>query len=266
MTTTTPTDPGPTRPAARTAAQRTPISRRKLAIAVGVFFLVTHVGAIVGRLGSAPALEDPQFVLGSGSETIVLVAALFEVITALAIVGTAVTLFPVVRRYNEGAAIGYVGLRVLEAGVIAVGVVSILAIVTLRQDAASGSAADAASLPAVASALASVNECAFLVGPGFICGTNTVVLAYVLFKSRLVPRFIPTLGLIGGPLVFAANVGILFGFEQQLAAWAGLIVLPIWAWEFTLAMTLILRGFRPEPVEERAGSSRHDGLVALTTR
>jgi hypothetical protein len=247
MTATLQTHMVPTRPQRRSAAEPSPASRRKLAIAVGVFFLITHVGAIVGRLGSAPALEDPGFVLGSGSETVVLVAALAEVITALAIVGTAVALFPVVRRYNEGAAMGYVGLRVLEAGVIAVGVVSILAIVTLREDAATSP--DAAALTTVAGALASVNEWAFIVGPGFLCGANTVVMAYVLLKSRLVPRFIPLLGLVGGPLIFAANTGILFGFQEQLAAWAGLIVLPIWAWEFTLAMTLILKGFRAEPVE-----------------
>ena len=247
--TTLPTESQPARPERRHAARRTPASRRKLAIAVGVFFLITHVGAIVGRLGSAPALDDPVFILGSGSETVVLVAALFEVITALAIVGTAVALFPVVRRYHEGLAIGYVGLRVLEAGIIAVGVVSILSIVTLRQEAAD-TGADPSALSTVAQALASVNEWAFVVGPGFICGVNTVVMAYLLYKSRLVPRYIPTLGLVGGPLVFAANVGILFGVEEQLAAWAGLIVLPIWAWEFTLAMTLIVKGFRPEPVED----------------
>jgi hypothetical protein len=229
-----------------TRALPTPVSPRKIAIVAGILYLLTHVTSVAARLMYAPVLTDPGYVLGDGAaDTVILVAALFEVVLALAVVGTAVTLYPVVRRYNEGVAIGYVGLRTLEAGVIAVGVVSILAVVTLREDLAG--TADPAALGTVAAGLVALHDWAFLVGPGLVCGTNTVLLAYLMLKSRLVPRYIAILGLVGGPLVFVGNLTLLFGFGELLAPVSAIFVLPVFAWEITLAVTLIVRGFRPEP-------------------
>ncbi|HRL11706.1 MAG TPA: DUF4386 domain-containing protein [Aggregatilineales bacterium] len=216
------------------------VSPRKLAVITGVCFLITHVTAI-----GAPALNGLALnstASSTGTDTQLVLAALLEVILALAVVGTAVALYPVARRWNEGAALGYVGLRTLEAGVIAVGVVPLLSLVTLRQSTAG--AVDAGATTVLSDMLVMFYKWTLLIGPGLVCATNTVVMAYVLFSSRLVPRFIPVLGLIGGPLIFIMTVARMLDGYSQLPAWAALAVLPIFAWEVSLALWLITKGFR----------------------
>src|SRR6266705_2134008 len=206
---------------------------RKIAIAAGVLYLVTHVTAIGGLVLYGPVLNNPDYIVGSGPDTRVLLGAFLEVILALAIVGTAVTLFPVVKRQNEGIALGYVGLRTLEAAIIAVGIVSLLAVVTLRQHLAKSAGTDAASLVTVGKALVAVHDWTFLVGPNFVLGTNTVLLAYLMYRSGLVPRFIAVLGLVGGPLIFASAIAELFGLYKQVSVWGAVTAVPVFAWELT---------------------------------
>jgi Domain of unknown function (DUF4386) len=213
---------------------------RRTAIAAGVLYLVTHVTSIAAVVLYGGFLDDP---LRSGGDTRVLVGGLCDVVLAMAVVGTAVALYPVVRRHGEGLAIGYVGLRTLEAAVIVAGVVALLAVVTLRQS-------GAATAP-VAEGLVAVRDWTFLVGPGLVCGTNTVVLAALMYRSRLVPRFIAVLGLVGGPLVFTWNLLAMFGVSDLVSAVAVLFVVPVFAWEICLAVYLIAKGFRPTTVPTR---------------
>ncbi|MBK9746543.1 MAG: DUF4386 domain-containing protein [Chloroflexi bacterium] len=232
------------------AHQQTAVTHRRTAIATGVLFLITHVTAVGGSLLYTPAQNNPNYILGSGSEMQILLGVFLEVILALAVVGTAVALYPVVKRYNEGVALGYVGLRTLEAAVIAVGVVPLLTLITLRQTA--GTDADVGALVTVGNALVALHNWTFLLGPGLVCGTNTVLMAYLMYKSHLVPRFIPILGLVGGPLIFVVNAVQLFVRDAHIPAEWGFVVIPIFAWEVTLALWLIFKGFRsvaaaPEP-------------------
>ena len=223
---------------------------RKLPTAAGACFLITHVTSIGGLVLYGPVLDD-GYVLGSGSDGRVLLGALFEVLLTLTIVGTAVAVFPVVRRHNEALAAAYVGLRTLEAAVIAVGIVSLLAVVALHRHHPQG--ADTASLLSVDKALVAVHDQTFLLGPNFVCGADTLVLAYAMFRSGLVPRFIAVLGLIGGPLIFASAIAELFGLYKQVSAVGSLTAIPVFAWELSLACYLLGRGFRsrPEPARER---------------
>jgi hypothetical protein len=212
--------------ASRPAAHTT-ISPRKLAIAAGLCFLVTHVTAI-----GAPALYGlarSSAASSAGPDTQILLGALLEVILALAVVGTAVALYPVAKRWNEAAALGYVGLRTLEAGVIAVGVLPLLTLVTLRHS--SFDVVDSATIAMLNDTLVTLYKWTLLIGPGLLCATNTVVMAYILFSSRLVPRYIPVLGLIGGPLIFVITVARMFGGFDHLPPWAAIAVLPIFAWK-----------------------------------
>jgi hypothetical protein len=222
------------------ATNRLTVSPRRLAIITGVCFLVTHVTAVAAPALNGLALSSTAS--STGTDTQLVLAALLEVILALAIVGTAVALYPVARCWNEGAALGYVGLRTLEAAVIAVGVVPLLTLVTLRQSTAG--AVDAGAITVLSDTLVMFYKWTILIGPGLVCATNTVVMAYVLFSSHLVPRFIPVLGLIGGPLIFIMTVGRMLDGYSQLPAWAALAVLPIFAWEVSLALWLISKGFR----------------------
>jgi len=205
---------------------------------------VTSVAALVLY---APALNRPGYVLGSGADTRVLVGGWLEVVLTLAIVGTAVALYPVTRRHNHGLAIGYVGLRTLEAAVIAIGIVSLLAVVTLRQQAG----ADAASLVGVGKGLVAVHNWTFLLGPNFVCAADTFVLAWLMWRSRLIPRFIAGLGVVGGPLLFVSATAVLFGAFKQVSLPGAIAPLPVFAWELGLAFFLIFKGFKETSLDQR---------------
>ena len=215
---------------------------RKTAIVAGTCYLVTHVTSVTALVLYGPVLNHSGFVTGTGSATSVLVGGWLEVVLAIAVVGTAVALYPVVRRYNEGLAIGYVGLRTLEAAVIAAGVVSLLSVVSLRQHAGAG--ADPGSLVMVGKGLVAVHNWTFLIGPDFICAADTFVLACLMWRSRLIPRFIAGLGMVGGPLLFVSATAILFGAYKQVSLAGAAAPLPVFAWELGLAFFLIIKGFR----------------------
>jgi Domain of unknown function (DUF4386) len=220
-------------------------SARKLATLAGTLYLITHLTSIGGLALYGPVLNDPGYPLGPGADTRVLLGAFLEGVLALAVVGTAVTLFPVVKRRNEGVALGYVGLRVLEAALIGAGIVSLLAVVTLRRDLAGATDTDAAALAAAGQALVAFHDWALLLGPSFVLGVSTTLLAYLMYRSELVPRIITLLGLVGGPLIFASAILVMFDVYEQVSAWGAITALPVFAWEVSLGVWLVVKGFRP---------------------
>jgi len=217
-------------------------------VVAGVFFIVAAVAAVAGLVLYDPVLDNSHYITGSGHDTRVLWGAFFEVILAISVIGTAVTLFPIVKRQHEGIALGYVAGRLVEAVVIVVGIISLLSVVTLRQDLAGAAGAGGASVVTAGQSLVAVHDWTFLFGPGLAIGLNTLMLAYLMYRSRLVPRFIALLGLIGGPMVFASSIAVLFGLYDQLSAWSSIPTIPVFAWEMSLAVWLIVKGFKPSPV------------------
>lgn len=238
------------------------ITQRKIAVVVGVLYLITHVTSVGAAALYAPILGNSDFVIGNGAITPVLLGVLFEIILAMANIGTAVALFPVVKRWGEIIALGYIGLRTLEGAVIAVGVLPLMVVVILRQ-AAEATTTDPVTLLTISSALVPVYKATLVVGPGFICSINTVLMATLMYRSRLVPRFIPVLGLMGGPLIFVFTAVRMFGNYDQLPDWAGVAVIPIFAWELTLAVYLIARGFRASATS--SASANPDASTAVNT-
>jgi hypothetical protein len=229
-------------------------SPRKIAALAGAFFIIAAVAALAGLALYGPVLSDPRYIVtASGGDVRVLLGAFCEVILAIAVIGTAVTLFPVVRRQNEGIALGYVAGRVVEAVVIVVGIISLLSVVTLRQDLAGAAGANAASLVALGKALVAVHNWTFLFGPGLAIGVNTLMLAYLMYRSGLVPRLIAVLGLIGGPLVFASSAAVLFGLYEQVSVWGSIAAIPVFVWEMSLAVWLIAKGFNPSAIASLGG-------------
>lgn len=221
-------------------------STRRTAIVAGVLFLVTEVAAIGGLALYRPVLHDTGYVLGPGADTRVFLGALCEFVLALAVTGTGAALYPVLRRRNEGAAIGYVCGRLLEAAVIVVGIVSVLSVVTLRRQAEGAAGAPGAdgSFPVTAGqALVAFHDWTFLFGPNFVLGANTLMLAGLLYTSRLVPRPIAVLGLAGGTMICASATAVLFGAYEQVSVAGSLAALPVFAWEVTLAVRLLGKGF-----------------------
>lgn len=217
---------------------------RNTARAAGILYLITFVSmptlALYGNVR-----DKADFVLGAGSDTGVLWAAFSEVVVALACIGTAVVLFPVVKRQSETAAIGFVASRVLEAGLIIVGAVNVLSIVSLRRDVAGAAGADSASLVTTGHSLAAAYDWTFLLSQSLMPVFNALFLGYALYRSGLVPRILPTIGLIGAPLLLASDIAVFFGGYDRAAPIAALGALPIAAWEFSLGIYLTVKGFRP---------------------
>lgn len=226
---------------------------RKTALVAGIFYLITFVSIPTLAL-YGPVKDHRDWILGSGGHTVVLVGCLLEVIVALAGIGTAVTLYPVVKRQNEGTALGFVASRVLEAAMIFTGVVSLLSLVNLPHGGATGAAA--ASLITTGSSHVATYNATFLLGQTLMPAINALLLGSLLYRSRLVPRVLPVMGLIGAPLLIAAAVAILFGGIEQISAWTAVATLPVAAWELSLGVWLVAKGFRPSPVTEGMAAGR----------
>jgi len=235
-------------PAAKPPAKGIPMSStRKTALVAGVFYLITFISIPTLAL-YRPVKNHADWILGSGAGTAVLVGGFLEVIVALAGIGTAVTLYPVVNRQNEGVALGFVAARVLEAGMIFTGVVSLLSLVTLRQHLGGAAGADAASLVTTGASHIAVYNWTFLLGQSLMPGINALLLGSLMYRSRLVPRVIPVTGLIGAPLLITAVFATLFGGIEQYSSLAAAAALPVAAWELSLGVWLVIRGFRPSPI------------------
>ena len=192
-------------------------------------------------------VDDPRYILGGGADTSVQWGAFLELLLIVANIGTAVVLFPILRRVSEILALGYLTARLVECTFIAVGILSLLTVVTLRQEAAAG--ADAASLLTAGKTLVALHDWTFLLGPGFVVGIgNGLILGYLMYSSRLVPRPMALLGLIGGPLVMASGIAVILGVIEIGSAWQTLPAAPEFLWELSLAIWLMVKGFNPSAI------------------
>jgi hypothetical protein len=253
-------------PATKPPAKGIPMtSLRKTALVAGIFYLITFISIPTLAL-YGPVKNHRDWILSSGGHTAVLVGGFLEVIVALAGIGTAVTLYPVVKRQNEGVALGFVAARVLEAGMIFTGVVSLLSLVTLRQDLGGAAGANAAALVITGTSHVAIYNWTFLLGQTLMPCVNALLLGYLMYRSRLVPRILPVLGLIGAPLLITAVIAKLFGGIDQYSAWSAIATLPVALWEFSLGVWLVVKGFNPSPITAgmaAPGTSPAHGDVAV---
>jgi hypothetical protein len=227
-------------------------SFRKTALAGGLLYLITFISSIPAAFLVAPVLNDPNYIASAGADQQVAFGLVLELVNALACFGCAVALFSVVRRVHEGLAIGYVTTRMFEAAVITTGVVSLLAVVSLRQQAAA--AGDAETLVPVGRALAELRYWAMVIGPN-MAAFNALMLGTALYRARLVPRAIPALGLIGAPILIAFVIGTILGVTGPGTVFQGIAVMPFFIWELVLGLWLTFKGFNessPLAIEERA--------------
>jgi hypothetical protein len=225
----------------------TATTMRKTALAAGIFYLLTFATSLPQLGLFHDVLNDPDWVLGAGSETPVLIGSFLEVLVGLTGVATAVILYRVTRRVDPKAAVGFVTTRVMEAALIFTGILAVLTIVTLRQEPGT---ADAGMLTTTAKSLVAMHDWTFLLGPGVMPALNALCLGTVLYRSRLVPRALPVIGLIGAPLLVASSTMTLFGVHEQVSDSAMFMALPIAAWEFGIGVYMTVKGFRPEGVAE----------------
>lgn len=220
-------------------------STRRLALAGGVFYLLTFGFSIPAFFLYEPVLTDPAYIVGGGAaDTRVIFGAFLEMLTALAGIGTAVALYPVIRRQSEVASVGFITTRIFEAAVMMIGVIALLAVVTLRQNGAVAGT-DNAAMVGIGQALIVVRDHTARLGPGFVPVLNALCLGYVLYRSRLVPRLIPALGLIGAPLLLASVTARIFGLDTDTSVFAAMALPPIFFWELSVGLWLTFKGFKP---------------------
>jgi hypothetical protein len=216
---------------------------RKTALVVGVLFILTFITSIAGELAYGPVLSDPHYITAAGTDIGVLVGALFELFLIITNIGCAVVLFPLLKRQNEALALGYVTARLVECTFILIGILSVLAIVTLRQGA---SGADAGSLVTIGKALIAIKNWTFLLGPGFVDGIGTgLILGWLMYRSGLVSRRLALFGVVGGPLLAASGIAVLLGVIPQQSALQGIATVPEVIWEGFLGLWLTFKGFNP---------------------
>jgi hypothetical protein len=228
-------------------------SVRKTALVAGVLYLVTFASSIPAKFSFIdPVLANADFMSRTGIDSPLLIGSFLDLINALAAFGTAVALFPLLKRQHEGFALGFVTTRVFEAAVIVIGILSLLTIVTLHQN-ASSAGTDAAALVTTGDALAATYEWVFILGPILMASLNALLLGTLMYRSRLVPRGIPVLGLIGGVLSLASFVGLFFGLHEQGDITHVAATLPtIFVWELSLGFYMAFKGFRPSPITASA--------------
>jgi hypothetical protein len=237
-------------------------STRKIALVAGVLFLITFATSIPALWAFQPVLDDPAgYIAGAGADNRILLGGLLELLLIVANVGTAVVLFPILRRQSESLALGYVTARLVECTFIAIGLVSVLAVVSLGQDPAGDAsvgqdaAGGGAGAGAVGAALAAIKDWTFVLGPGFIVGLgNGLLLGYLMYQSGLVPRRLAVLGLVGGPVLCASGIAVLFDVFEQGGTGQGIATIPEFLWELSLGIYLTVRGFKPSPILEPVSS------------
>ena len=231
-------------------------ARRRARIA-GALYLLTVITSIPALALKAPLLADPSLLAGPAGQARLHAAAGLELVLALACAGTAVALFPIVRRVEESAALGFVCSRTIEATLIMIGVIAMLSLGTLAR---SGGVPAGGS----ASTLAAIHDWAFLIGPGLLPAVNALLLGSLLFRSRLVPKAIPLLGLLGAPLLLVSTFGTLIGVVDQVSTLALLAALPVAAWEISLGCWLLIKGFRPDALSRLASVPEAAGPRSVT--
>ena len=233
------------------AGKRAPMtSLRKTALLVGVLFVITYITSIAAKVAFYPPMFDnPDYMLSGGADTQLLWGAFSEVILIIANIGTAVALYPVLKRAYPGMSLGFVTARVMESVFIAVGVLSVLTIVSMRQDFAGASEAESAGLSPVSHAFGALYEWTFQLGPGVVVGVgNGLILGWMMWRSGLVPRGMALLGLVGGSLICLSGTAVIFGVIEAGSAWQLVATAPEFLWELSFGVYLIVKGFKPSPV------------------
>lgn len=211
---------------------------RKTSLTAGILYLLTFIS--IPTLSLYHEIHQPNFVLGSAPSTDVVLGGMLELVMALACIGTALAFYPVLKKQNEMLALGFVAARILEATLIFVGVASLLTVLNLR------------SLGAEAQVLSRgfvmLYDRLFLISQSFIPAVNALLLGTLLFQTRLVPRILPVIGIIGAFTLVAGDVAVLYGVYDQRAPIAGLSAVPIALWEFSLGIYLTVKGFKENAV------------------
>lgn len=237
-------------------------THRPAAVIIGVLFIFASLSAILAVIFFQPILAGPDYLTnGAVQSNTVILGVLMELTLVLTAIGTTVGLFPFVRKHNEGLALGYLAFRYLEAVFISVGVVAVLALLTLSRHYVAAGAPEASTYLAAGTLLIAVKEWTFILGPHLLLGVNTLIYSYLLYKTQLVPRPLAIMGMTGAVLIQIAAVLELFGLIGTWSPWVGLLAAPIAVYEMILAGWLIAKGFNPAATTSRPAMTASSELL-----
>jgi hypothetical protein len=219
-------------------------SNRRISLAFGALFLITFITSIPALILYQPVLDDPVGYIANGtSDNQILFGAFLELILIIANIGTAVVVYPILKRQSHILSLGYVTARIVECAFILVGILAVLSIVTLAQQNAGGDEG------AIAYTLAALKDWTFLLGPGWVVGWgNGLILGYLMYRSGLVPRQLALVGLVAGPLIILSGTLVMFGAADLHGTVQGIATIPEFIWELGLGLYALIKGFRPSPI------------------
>ena len=215
-------------------------SLRKTSLAAGVLYMLTFVSIpTVALYGS---IQQPGYIMGAASDRPAIIGGILEIIVALAGISTSVVLYPILRKQHQTAALGLVAARILESGTIFVGVAFLLSIVTLHQTGAGANAS------VISSALVVLYHRIFLLGQSFMPAICDLLLGFMLYKSRLVPKGLAIIGIVGALPLIAGYLAMMFGVIERNSPMAGLSAVLVALFEFSLGIYLVVKGFKLSPI------------------
>jgi hypothetical protein len=210
----------------------------------GLFYLVAAAASIIALNLYRPILFNPDYLLqGAKNANQIILGAFLELLTAGTVAGTAIMLFPYLRKFSESLSLGYFCFRFIEAILILIGLVSVLALLTLSQAYSNTVSPGITAYQMTGSLLKSVHDWTFILGPNFMLGINTFIYSFIFYRTKLVPRKISLIGLTGAILIFISSLLEMFGIFPQLSVWGALFAIPVFVYEVTLAIWLIIKGF-----------------------
>jgi hypothetical protein len=227
-------------------------THRRDAVIAGAFFITATVTAMIGITLYDPILKNADSLAGAAANSNqIALGALFELVLAIANIGTGVMLFPFLRGYSESWGLAYVCFRMLEVVFILIGLLSLLSLLKLSQDYGSTSGSELMTLQIAANTLKTIHSWAFILGPHFMLGVNTFIYSSIFYRSGLVPRNLSLLGVIGAILILIAAILELFGIIPHFSMKIILFALPIAVYEMVLAVRLIRKGFNPQALTQQ---------------
>ena len=239
-----------------------PDESRRIARTFGALYLITFATSIPALWLFQPVLDDPAgYVAGAGHDNRIILGAFLELLLIIANIGTAVVVYPLLKRVNEVCALAYVTARLVECTFILVGLLTMLAVVTLQRNPSAGSQA---TLGAIAYTLAAIKDWTFLLGPGFMVGVgNGLLLGYLMYRSELVPKPMAMLGLVAGPLIIISGIAVMFGVAQAGGPLQGIATVPEFIWELFLGIYPLVWGFKSAPILSGSSGRRSQGTPAV---
>lgn len=209
---------------------------RKTAFWAGFFYILTFVS--IPTLFLYQPIHEPNYLLSNANDNNVVIGGIQEIIVALCGIISSIILYSVLKKQNETLALGLVAARILEAATIFVGVAFILGAVTLHQQGAGESSM------AVSRALVALYDRIFVLGQSFMPAIDDILLGVLLYQSRLVPRWLSVIGIVGAFPLFAGYFALMFGFIERSSPLTGASAIMVAFFEFTLGIYLLFKGIR----------------------